>query len=228
MARRTLVLLLLAVIAIAAVLFLQKKRADEAEWRAGLDATRVLTSVFEQTSELKVAQLGGTMVTHTQADGCYGLCRAEQATRASATIDYFLDLRRLPLSAYRWNAADRVMFVDLPDIRVAAPNVDMAHAEVRQNGAWISRDMGRQMQSRAAVNLTGKAAALAQEPANIVKAREAARTAMQRLVAAPLAAAGTPGVTVTVRFPSDPRSNDRRWDVSRPIADVLADPRFKP
>ncbi len=228
MARRTLLILLVAAAAVVAIFYVQKKRADEAEWRAGLDATRVLSSVFDRTSELKVAQLGGTMVTRTQADGCYGLCRSEQATRASATIDYFLDLQRLPITAYRWNADARVMFVDLPEVRVAAPNVDMAHAEVRQNGSWISRDMGRRMQSAAAVNLTHKAAAMAQEPANLLKAREAARSAMQRLIAAPLVAAGMSGVTVTVRFASDPVPNDRRWDVSRPIADVLADPRFKP
>ena len=228
MARRTvLILLLAAAVLTAGFVYLQRRRAADAEWRAGIDATRIIDIAFDRTSELRVSQLHGTMLTRTEAAGCAGLCHGVQLTRAPVSVGYVIDLRHLPPSALRWNAADRVMFVELPDVTIDAPNIDMARAEVRQQGMWISRSMGQAMQSRAATNLAQKAQATAHDPANILRARAAAREAVRRLIAAPLAAAGLPSVSVKVRLAGDPVPDNRQWDVSRSIADVLADPRFK-
>ena len=228
MARRTILILLLAAVLAGGFVYLQRRRTAEAEWRAGIDATRVIDIAFDRTSELRVSRLHGTMLTRTEAAGCAGLCHGLQLTRAPVSVGYVVDLRHLPPSAFRWNAADRVMFVELPDVTVEDPNIDMAKAEVRQQGMWISRSMGQAMQSRAATNLAQKAQATAHDPANILRARAAAREAVRRLIAAPLAAAGLPGVTVKVRLAADPLPDNRQWDVSRSIADVLADPRFTP
>lgn len=228
MARRTILILLLAAALAGGFVYLQRRRTAEAEWRAGIDATRVIDIAFDRTSELRVSRLHGTMLTRTEAAGCAGLCHGLQLTRAPVSVGYVVDLRHLPPSAFRWNAADRVMFVELPDVTVEDPNIDMAKAEVRQQGMWISRSMGQAMQSRAATNLAQKAQATAHDPANILRARAAAREAVRRLIAAPLAAAGLPGVTVKVRLAADPLPDNRQWDVSRSIADVLADPRFTP
>ena len=228
MARRTILILLLAAVLAGGFVYLQRRRTAEAEWRAGIDATRVIDIAFDRTSELRVSRLHGTMLTRTEAAGCAGLCHSLQLTRAPVSVGYVVDLRHLPPSAFRWNAADRVMFVELPDVTVEDPNIDMAKAEVRQQGMWISRSMGQAMQSRAATNLAQKAQATAHDPANILRARAAAREAVRRLIAAPLAAAGLPGVTVKVRLAADPLPDNRQWDVSRSIADVLADPRFTP
>lgn len=227
MVRRALLIALAALaLATAVGLVLLKRRADDADRRAGIDATRVLSLAFERASALEVLHLSGTMLTRSEATGCYGLCGGVQMTRAPVRIDYTVDLEHLPRSAYRWDGKRRVMFVTLPDVRAGAPNIDLASAEVQQNGAWISRSMGQAMQHQAAVNLAQKAGAIAAKPANVMKAREAARAAVERLVAAPLAAAGVDGVTVRVRFPFDASADDRGWDASRPIDEVIADPRY--
>lgn len=228
-ARRGLIaVLLVAVLALAAFLYWQEQRLEQAKDETGLLSSRVLSAVFTAESELKVANLSGEVL--AVARGCSLNCWVAngQRTRAPYSVDYFVRLKDLPVSAFRWNEKDRIMTVDVPDPVVARPNIDMSRARTQQSGRWISRESGIAMQRQAAGYLADGAAAKAKSPENMAKAREVARGAVERFVQAPLTAAGLSGVTVVVRMPGDPRPagiSSEQWDASRPIAEVLAETR---
>lgn len=206
----------------------QQDRVDTAERDAGLDAARVLTEVFEQTSALQVARLSGVAIARSEADGCYGLCTPTQSTRAPYEVLYTVNLKGLTPAAYRWNAERRVMTVQVPVVTPGKPNVDMSRAEVKQSGTWISRKAGVELQRKAAGYLRISTEAAAKKPEHMANAQASARSAIQALIATPLRAAGLDGVRVVVQLPGEarPANLDReQWDESRPLAEVLREAR---
>lgn len=225
---KKLIALLLVLVGVAAAFWWQQRRADRAEMEAGLAASRTLSAVFERTSALQVARLSGEAVTRVDGSSGYGMFANLQTTRAPYQVDYLVDLRRLSPADYRWNARDRVMVVTIPEVTVGKPNIDLARARTAQSGMFISRDSSVAMQQRVAGNLAAAAGHKAMAPEYLQKAQASARGAVQALVAAPLAAAGVKGVTVVVRLPGEakPAGLDReRWEMSRPIAEVLREAR---
>jgi hypothetical protein len=74
-----------------------------------------------------------------------------------------------------------------------------------------------------AVGARQQAATEAAKPENVAAANEAARKAIARNLEGPLQAAGLGDVTVEVRGPDRGGRDAERWDVSRSIADVLAE-----
>ncbi|WP_425229387.1 hypothetical protein [Sphingomonas sp.] len=223
MAKRLTLIALLALL-LAAAFWRQQRRADRAEWDAGLAASRTLSATFERTGVLEVARLSGEAVTRVDGRSGFGVFGNVQVTRAPYSVGYQVDLRRLTRAGYRWNSRARVMTVTIPDVVVGTPAVDLAQARTAQAGLYISRQSGVAMQQRVAANLAAAAGATAAAPENVGRAQAAARKAVARLVAAPLDAAGLTGVRVVVRLPGEvrPAGLDRRqWDMSRPIAEVL-------
>lgn len=218
----------IAVLAIAGGFYWQHLRLEEARNQTGLMSSRVLSAIFTAKSEVKVATLSGEVLAVARGCSLYCWVPNGQETRAPYSVDYFVDLKNLSASSFRWNEKARIMSVDIPEITVAQPNIDMSRAGTKQNGMWISRDAGIKMQKQAAGYLAVGAAAKARTPENLSKAREVARRAITRFVEAPLAAAGLQGVKVVVRLPGDAKPvglSDEQWDVSRPIAEVLAEMR---
>lgn len=230
--RRGLKLLVLAAVALAVLFAWQQHKvnlaiADEerAEMQTGVAASRVLSALFERKGDLRVATLHGEIVTETRASS--GLFDNTQNTRAPYSVDYFVDLRGIGPRQYRWDAQHRVLFVEVPDVTIAPPNVDMARAKVQQDGWWIGRGAGQVMQHQAAANLSATARATAGDAEHLRKARYSARVGIAALFATPLSAAGIVGVDVQVRLASDPRPGGYKpWDVSRSIEEVLADPKL--
>lgn len=226
--RKLVALLVVVALALAGFMYLQDQRRRDAEENTGVLSSRVLSAVFATRSELKVASLSGEV--YAVARGCSLRCWVPngQETRAPYSVDYFIDVKGLPPSAFRWNDKDRIMTVDIPDPVVARPNIDMSRARTKQSGAWVSREAGIAMQQRAANYLVNGAAAKARAPENVEKARDAARRAFGKLMEAPLKAAGLSDVRVAVRLPGDAKPvglSDEQWDVSRSIAEVLAEAR---
>jgi hypothetical protein len=219
----------LALLAVLGAILWQQRRADRAEWEAGLAASRTLSAVFERTSALQVARLSGEAITRVQgASGPGGLFRNVQVTRAPYAVDYTVDLSRLSTADYRWNPKERVMIVTVPEVTPAPPRVDMARARSLQDGIYISRGSGLAMGQRVAGNLAAAAGEKARAPDNMARAQAAARAAVQALVRAPLSAAGIGDVKVVVRLPGEARAagvEAERWDESRPLAEVLREAR---
>ena len=221
---------LIGLVAVALLLigfgYWQHRRADQAEVQLGLDASRMLNATFEKASVLKVGRLSGTVVARSETTSGGGLIRNTQITRAPATVDYVVDLGAIDPSDYRWNADAKIMTVTLPPVRASAPNIDLSRAQVRQSGLWISRSAGLAMQTQAAVRLRDRAAYQAGREENLGRARENARAAVRRLVAAPLAAAGLGEVQVFVRLPGEDRPaglSKERWDVSKSLQEIYND-----
>lgn len=201
----------------------QKRAAQKAEEQLGLDAARTLSATFERASDLRVARLTGEVLAATEGTSGYVFAN-RQRTRAPYSVEYYVDLGAVGASAYRWNERDRIMTVDLPEVTVGDPAIDMAKAKVTQDGLYVSRAAGIAMQREAAGRLAAAAGAKARDPDNLRRAREVARAAVERLVAAPLTAAGQAQVRVAVRFPDERRPaniSDDQWDVTRSLQEVL-------
>jgi hypothetical protein len=201
---------------------------QRAELESGLRASAVIAETFARESSLRVATLSGRVL--STGDCTSGnLFGNTQRTVAPFAVAYSVDLRGIDRSSLRWNARDRVMFVDVPGVLVEPPNVDAARARSTQTGVFISRACGVAMQQQVAGRLAAAAEQRARRPDHLAEARESARVAVARLVSAPLAAAGLGNVTVRVRLATDARPrDDRQWDVSRSIDEVLHDPRLEP
>jgi hypothetical protein len=215
--------------ALAALLLLvgavvwQYRRAEQAEARLGLDASRALSAVFTQAQQLRVATLTGEVLTRSERDGL--VFDSEQVTRAPYRASYHVDMGQVGAGDYAWDAERRLMVVRIPDVAVEPPAIDMGRARVRQRGLWISRGAGLELQRQAAERLALAAGAKAKSPENLARARAAAAAAVTRLVAQPLAAAGLDDVKVEVRFPWQSGASNERWDASRSPAEVLREPR---
>ena len=230
MAKGQRLILFAAIVAIFAVIgvimWRQDDRADRAEAEAGLAAARTLTAVFERASALKVAELNGEAVAQSEASSLAGTLRNTQKTKAPYTVEYFVDLRELSPSAFRWNGDEKIMTVDIPEVTVGRPNVDMSRAQIEQEGLYISRGAGIEMQRTGSTRLAGAARRTANDPARIANAQESAREAVSRLVAVPLQVAGQDDVRVVVRLPGERKPAalaTEQWDMSRPMSEVLAE-----
>lgn len=225
MADRRLILLGVAIVAIVGALFVWQadRRAGHAEAEAGLASARVLDSVFERTSKLQVATLGGRASAQSVVPGFF---ESRQTTRAPFSVVYTIDLRRIDKSDYRWNARDRIMTVQIPAVAVGRPAIEMTRAETEQSGVWISRRAGQSLQRIVVGRLDAVAAREASKPENIAKAQQAARDAVARLIEAPLAAAGQDGVRVVIRMPGEEKPaalTEEQWDVSRSLEEIYRD-----
>ncbi len=183
--------------------------------------SRAVTATFAKTSQLKVGTLAG-MVQATAADTRMGgLLTSDQVVRAPYTVDYFVDVSKLSLADYRWDANSRTLTMRVPDVSVAPVNVDESQMVVRRRGLFITRGafdaMGRTAAKRAAAIAQEKA----REPEQMAEARANARAALSKMLAAPLAAIGRSDVSVAVRFPADGRPGYEPWDESATLQSVL-------
>jgi hypothetical protein len=199
----------------------QAERARErADLEAGLAASRVLSETFGREASLRVATLSGSVLSQGGCTSAYVFANG-QRTVAPFAVAYSVDLKGVDRSRFRWDAAGHTMFVELPDVQVEPPAIDIAKARSSQSGVFISRACGLAMQGQIAGRLQAAAGERAHRADHLAEARASARSAVAALVQAPLAAAGVGQVTVRVRFPFDPQPNDQHWDVSRSIDDVL-------
>jgi hypothetical protein len=219
-ARAWMALLVVAMLGLLAVAVWQYLRAQKAEQQLGLDAGRVLSAVFSQARELRVARLTGVALAKSTNDGM--VFRAEQETRAPFSVNYFVDLKRVGPGDYLWDSERRVMTVRIPDVTVERASVDLSTAQVWQRGLWVSRKAGIDLQRQASRHLAVTAQARATSDENMAKARAAAVAAVAGFLRQPLAAAGFGDVAVEVRFPWDGQGSAEQMDRSRRPEDVLA------
>ena len=220
--RKAVVLVLVAVV-IAALIYgwMANRAREEAELQLGLDSARVLSQSFAATNDLKVSTLSGRIVARSRDEGYIDALDVDQTLRAPFTADYFIDMGAIDLSDFAWNPDTRTMTIAIPDPEVAPPNIDMARADVRQSGLWVSRSAGMRLQRSAARSVSAKARQVANSPENVRKARAAARKAIAANAQAPLDAAGMGEVKVDVRFRSELNTNDDVWDYTLPYEEVL-------
>lgn len=227
-------LLIVAVAAVVGFILFQqhriaeeKKARERAELEAGVRASEVLSEVFTGRAEFRVATLSGDARSRGECSSGYFIPN-KQTTIAPYSSNYFVSLGRVDRSDFRWDGASRTMFVQVPDPTPEQPSVDMSKARTEQSGVFVSRACGVAMQRQVAGRLSAVADSAARRPDNLRRARLVGREALGALVRAPVVAAGLSPAKVVIRFNSEPRpANDERWDVSRSIDEVRADPRFQ-
>jgi hypothetical protein len=114
---------------------------------------------------------------------------------------YELDLAKLGPDSLRWSEADRTLAVTIPDIEVAAPQVDGARVQEYREGRLLLSltDAEKALDHANRTKVNEALAAEARSPTLRRMAREATRSSVEQMFSLPLAAAGVEA-RVQVRF----------------------------
>jgi hypothetical protein len=130
-------------------------------------------------------------------------------------VRYELDLSKLKQDDVRWDKGSGTLFVRLPDVEIAGPDVDLAHAREYGSGGLLATftnaEEGLDQANRAKAVADLRYQARGEVPMRL--AREAARQAVERSFAMPLKAAGFSDAKVVARFPQE-SADPSQWDVS--------------
>ncbi len=206
---------------------IERQQAAQEARSVGIEVSRTITASFAGMNALKVGTVSGDVLSSSNTTTFFGTLPVIQRSKAPYSVDYFVDLSKLSAANYRWNATTRTMSIDVPDVTIAAPNIDGANAAIVQQGVYISRGAGITLQKQAAERANAAARKTAQDPKYIAQARANARAAIAKLAAAPLKAAGLGTVKVAVRLPVDAKPasvTQEDWDRSTPVGEILARP----
>jgi len=192
---------------------------------ASSDLNAIVVSLRENRDRLQVQHLEGDVTTIANTMGGWGdILRGEMKVKQPWSVDYTVDMGDLTLDDYIWDEATRTLIVLAPPVHAERPNVDETRQIVAYNGPLITRDMQTRLRAQIATGAQKQATSEAAKPEHMAAANRSAREAIEKNLEAPLRAAGIKGVSVVVRMPSDGQGNgSERWDVSRSIAEVLAE-----
>jgi hypothetical protein len=134
-----------------------------------------------------------------------GLVNAERTLILPGDVRYEVDLSQLREKDVSWNGSTKTLRVQVPEIDVAGPDVDINAIREYGGGGVIGaltndvHQLDQTNRARAVADLRKQATAAV--PMQL--ARQSARAAIQRSFAMPLQAAGFKDVKVEVRFPTD-------------------------
>jgi hypothetical protein len=152
-----------------------------------------------------------------------GLVSSERTLILPGDVRYELDLSKLQPGDVKWDASSHTLRVQLPEIEVAGPDVDInAVREYGGNGVLSAlTDANQQLdqtnRARAVSDLRKQATA--DVPMRL--ARQAARAAIERSFSMPLAAAGFKDVKVIARFPTEGSDEPSYLDLSTPYDEAI-------
>lgn len=189
----------------------------------GSAVTKVIAEKLSGASSLKVSELSGTIQSTAQDVRGYGWLKSDQVVKVPFSVDYFIDVGAIGADDLEWNAATRTLIVNAPDVRPGRPNVDEGRRTlVRTSGLFVTREAAEELSRRTSAHAQARAEHTARSPERVARAREYGRTALAKLLGAPLAAAGQGGARVIVTFPPERKADNREeWDVTTPINQVL-------
>ena len=229
-ARRFALPLIILALVIGGLLLWQRnseQRRNEEQLAEAQGIVRVLSATFTGKAALKVGEVRGTLDVTSVDPGAVDLLRSAQKAVLPYSVDYSLDLTQLDAEDYRWEPESRTLTIRLPAVRPDAPNVDEgARRVLATQGVFVTRDASVNLQRRASQLATREAARVAAEPANLARAQASAATVVAKMASAPLEAAGLGPVRVVTVSPTEDAGKSREnWDVSRSIAEVLAEQR---
>lgn len=140
-------------------------------------------------------------------------------------VRYELDLSKLQRNDVTWDSATKTLKVQLPEIEIAGPDVDLSAAQEYGQGGILSAltNANQQLDSanraKAVADLRKQASAAM--PMRL--AHQAARAAIERSFAMPLVAAGFKDVKVVGRFPTEGTDDASYVDLSTPYEEAIKD-----
>jgi Protein of unknown function (DUF4230) len=138
-------------------------------------------------------------------------------------VRYELDLSKLQPGDVTWDAASHTLKVQLPEVEIAGPEVDLTAAQEYGEGGIVSaitnsdQSLDQANRARAVADLRKQASG--EVPMRL--ARQAARQAVERSFAMPLLAAGFKDVKVTARFPTEGADDPSYLDRSTPYEEAI-------
>jgi len=138
-------------------------------------------------------------------------------------VRYELDLSKLGQDDVAWDNGSKTLRVRLPDVEIAGPDVDLAHAREYGSGGLLATFTNSE-QSLDQANRAEAVADLRKQAKGEVPmrlARQAARAAVERSFAMPLKAAGFSDAKVVARFPEEGADDPSVWDVSTSYEDAM-------
>lgn len=166
------------------------------------------------------------VVTSTQ-ERLGGIVSAQKTMIMPGDVRYELNLANLGDQNVRWDEGTRTLHVTLPPIEISQPQIDLNAIQEYSGGGLLMRLTDAERALDEANRRQGLASLVeqARQPMPMRLARDSAKRAVARSFALPLRAAGIEA-NVAVRFADEPQGGEREYmDYSRPIADVLADPK---
>jgi hypothetical protein len=221
--------LLAAIVALLAWIAWQRHQETGVVTREenGIAVTRVITARLSGAGDLRVSRLNGTIQATAEDVRWGGVLRSRLVTKAPYSVDYFVDLSAIRPGDLQWNADSRTLIVNAPEVTVGTPNVDEGAVSVSEvDGLFVTRAAGQELARRASAAATSGAGAAARSPERMAQARDYARRSLTRVIGTPLAAVGYGDARIVVTFPNERRIDDgERWDVTRPVDEVLANRR---
>ena len=138
-------------------------------------------------------------------------------------VRYELDLSKLQPKDVTWDASAKTLRVQLPEIEIAGPDVDLASAQEYGEGGVLSAltNADQQMDSANRAKAVADLRKQAQGATQMRLAHQAARQAIERSFAMPLLAAGFKDVKVVARFPTEGTDDPSYLDLSTPYDEAI-------
>lgn len=224
-AQRSPLLTILLVLGLIATGYLVARYQDRQEQEEVAESSidEIVVALREQRNRLEVYRLSGTVTSAAQATrGPGGILTGTMKVRQPWAVTYTADLGALTLNDYIWDERTRTLIVRAPAVRPDAANIDERRQVVAYEGPIITRNMQTELRGKVARSAAAQARAEALKPENLEAANRAARTQLAANLEAPLRAAGIRDVRVEV-VTREPAAGAEQWDVSRSIAEVLAE-----
>jgi hypothetical protein len=185
-------------------------------------ATASLQSMRAQ-NRLSVFAARYVSVVSTSEQRFGGLVSSERTLILPGDVRYELDLSKLQPKDVSWDGATRTLKVQLPEIEVAGPDVDI-NAVKEYGGDGVLSALTNANQQLDAANrqrAVGDLRSQATAAVPMQLARQSARAAVERSFAMPLLAAGFKDVKVVARFPIDGTDQPSYVDLSTPYEQVI-------
>jgi len=185
-------------------------------------ATESLESMRAQ-NRLTVFAARYVSVVTSQQQRLGGLISSERTLILPGDVRYELDLSKLRPNDVSWDGSSHTLKIQLPEIDVAGPDVDINSVKEYGGGGVLSAltDANQQLdqtnRARAVTDLRKQA--IAAVPMQL--ARQAGRAAVERSFAMPLLAAGFKDVKVVARFPTDGADEPSYLDLSTPYEQAI-------
>jgi hypothetical protein len=162
-------------------------------------------------------------VTSSEQNRLGGLISSERTLVLPGDVRYELDLSKLQEKDVSWDAATHTLRVQLPEVEIAGPDVDLAGAREFGEGGILSTltNAGEQLDQANRAKAVADLRKQAQAAVPMRLARQAARQAVERSFAMPLTAAGFKDAKVVARFPTEGTDDPSYLDLSTPYEEAI-------
>ncbi len=193
----------------------------------GTTVTRLISARMAGVSQLKVAELSGTVQANAEDVRGFGLLKSNQVVKMPYSVGYFVDLSKVGPGDLEWVEGSRTLIVNAPDIAVERANIDESRRSlVRTDGLIVTREASEQLSQRTSAGAQTKVAREAKSPERLAQAREKARAVVARTMRLPLDTLGYGDARVVVTFPIERNADTRdAVNVSRRPEDVIRERR---